>query len=116
MVDHPQSPPLMPPIRSILIFGDLTYDFRKDLLQLLHVKDCASLIDFFARLHSAIQNEIVSLPQREQRWFPRSSNLVELLDKIDTTQGTPVVSFTLLCIYQLGRFLKYVRQVPPKQG
>lgn len=99
----------MPSIRTILLFGDLTHDFRKDLLQLLHVKDCPSLADFFARLAPAIQNEIVLVPEREKGWLPQSTNLVELVDNMDTTNEAPVINFTLLCVYQLGRFLKYVR-------
>jgi|SRR6186713_959935 len=108
MVGRLQSSDFMPPIRHIFLFGDLTYDFRKDLLQLLHVKDCPSLADFFARLQPAIRNEIASIPRREQEWFPQSTDLVELVDNMDTTKGTPVMCFTLLCVYQLGRFLKYV--------
>jgi naphtho-gamma-pyrone polyketide synthase len=96
------------PCTSYLFLGDLTYDFRKDLLQLLHVKGCPSLADFFAQLQPAIQNEIASIPRREREWFPQSTDPVELVDNMDTTKGTPVMRFTLPCVYQLGRFLKYV--------
>lgn len=98
----------MPPIHNILLFGDLTYDYRKELLQLLHVKNCASLLDFFARLPSALQDELALVSEREQQWLPKSTNLVEMVENMDTLTGSPVVKFTLLCVYQLGRFLKYV--------
>ena len=106
MADQPQSSPLMHPIRNIILFGDLTYDFRKELLQLLHMKDCASLVDFFERIPSALQAEIALAPQAEQRWLPKSTNLVEMVDNMDTIHGSPVINFALLCVYQLGRFLR----------
>ncbi|KAF4628134.1 hypothetical protein G7Y89_g10013 [Cudoniella acicularis] len=102
-----QSAPFAPPIRTIIVFGDLNYSFQRDLQQLLHVKDNADLTDFFTRVSFAFRHEFALLPQREQKWLPKFTNLVDLLDDVDKTEGAPAVRFALLCVYQIGRFIGY---------
>ncbi|OCK90224.1 polyketide synthase [Cenococcum geophilum 1.58] len=95
----------MPPIRTIIVFGDLTYSFQRDLQQLLHIKDNANLADFFARVSFAFRREFALLSQREQEWLPRFTDLVDLLENVGRTEGAPAVQFALLCLYQIGRFI-----------
>ena len=101
-----QSPPFMPPIKTIIVFGDLTYSFQRDLQQLLHIKGNASLADFFARVSFAFRQEFALLTQLEQKWLPRFTGLTDLLESIDKTEGAPVIRFALLCVYQIGRFIR----------
>lgn len=97
----------MPPVRTIIVFGDLTYSFQRDLQQLLHVKGNANLADFFARVSFAFRQEFALLPQLEQEWLPRFTELTDLLENVDQMEGAPVVRFALLCVYQIGRFIRY---------
>lgn len=107
MGDLIQSAPFMPPIRTIIVFGDLTYSFQRDLQQLLHIKGNANLVDFFARVSFAFRQEFALLTQLEQKWLPRFTELVDLLENVDRVEGAPVVRFALLCVYQIGRFIRY---------
>jgi len=101
-----QSAPFMPPIRNIVILGDLTYSFHRDLQQLLHIKDNANLADFFNRVSYGFRQEFALLSQREQDWLPRFTDLVDLVENADKTEGAPAVRFALLCAYQIGRFVR----------
>ena len=105
MGDLIQAAPFMPPIRTIIVFGDLTYNFQRDLQQLLH-KGNTNLADFFARVSFAFRQEFALLPQLEQKWLPRFTELTDLLENVDRTEGAPVVWFALLCVYQIGRFIR----------
>ncbi|KAL9079181.1 MAG: hypothetical protein Q9157_001932 [Trypethelium eluteriae] len=105
MDDLIQSTPFMPPNREIIVFGDLTYSFQRDLQQLLHIKDNAHLADFFSRASFALRREFALLSQQEQEWLPRFTNLVDLLENVDGTKGAPALRFSLLCLYQIGRFI-----------
>lgn len=96
----------MPPIRTIIVFGDLTHSFQRDLQQLIHVRGNANLADFFTRVSFAFRHEFASLPQLEQEWLPRFTELADLLDNVNQTEGAPAVRFALLCVYQIGRFIR----------
>lgn len=96
----------MPPIRTIIVFGDLAYNFQRDLQELIHVKGNASLADFFTRVAFALRHEFASLPQAEQEWLPRFTELADLLDNVNQTAGAAAVRFALLCVYQIGRFIR----------
>ena len=100
-----QSSPLMPPIRTIIVFGDLAYSFQKDLQQLIHVKGNANLTNFFARVSLAFRHELASLPQLEQDWMPRFTEIADLVESNDQIEGAPALRFALLCVYQVGRFI-----------
>lgn len=101
-----QSAPFMPPIRTIVVFGDLTCNFQRDLQQLLHIKDNHNLVAFFTRVSRAFRNECASLSQQEQEWIPRFTDLVDLLDNIERSKGASAVRFALLSVYQIGRFIR----------
>lgn len=101
-----QSAPFMPPIRTIIVFGDLTCSFQRDLQQLIHVRGNANLADFFTRVSFAFRHEFASLPQLEQEWLPRFTELADLLENVNQAGGAPAVRFALLCVYQIGRFIR----------
>lgn len=100
---HPA--PVMPAIRTIIVFGDLTYNFQKDLQQLVHIRCNANLVDFFARVAFVFRHEFASLPKLEQEWLPRFTEIADLLENVDHAEGAPAVRFALLCVYQIGRFI-----------
>lgn len=71
MGDLIQSAPFMSLIKTIIVFDDLTYNFQRDLQQLLHVKDNANLADLFACVFLAFRQEFALLAQLERKWLPR---------------------------------------------
>ena len=106
MNDVIQSAPFMPPIRTIIVFGDLTYSYQRDFQQLIHVKGNANLADFLTRVSFAFRHEFASLPQLEQEWLPRFTELADLLENANQTEGAPAVRFALFCVYQIARFIR----------
>ena len=95
-----------PPLRTIVVFGDLTYSFQRDLKQLIHTRGNANLSDFFTRISFAFRQEFASLPQLEQNWLPRFTELADLLENVNQTEGAPALRFALLSVYQIGRFIR----------
>ena len=94
---------------QIFIFGDQTNASDADLRQLLHVNDNSVLKSFFERVTYAVRVEIAHLPTLQQEWFPRFTTLLELLTaRRRGTGDNPALGLALLCINQLGRFVKYV--------
>lgn len=105
------SAPFMPPIDSpqqcnILLFGDLTIAFEEDLRQLLHCKNNGLMQSFFHQVSQAFRQEFALLPSQQQEWFPRFTDLVDLLANLDGMIGTLALRFGLLCVYQIGRLIK----------
>ena len=101
-----QSASVMSPIRTIIVFGDLTYDYQRDFQQLIHVKGNANLAEFLTRVSFAFRHEFASLPQLEQEWLPKFTELADLLDNVNMTEGAPAVRFALFSVYQIGRFIR----------
>ncbi|KAH7076878.1 hypothetical protein BKA63DRAFT_468889 [Paraphoma chrysanthemicola] len=100
----------MPPISenrecNIFLFGDLTGPFEDDLRQLLHCKSNAMLQSFFEQVNLAYRQEIAALPSEQQDWFPRFTDIVDLVSNHERTIGTSPLRFGLLCVYQLGRII-----------
>ncbi|KAL8896686.1 MAG: hypothetical protein Q9192_002952 [Flavoplaca navasiana] len=100
----------MPPIGGtqqchVFLFGDLTVAFEDDLRQLLHCKDNAPLQSFFDQVGLAFRHEFALLAAKEREWLPLFTDLIDLMANIDGTTGSPALKFSLLCVYQLGRFI-----------
>lgn len=91
---------------DIFVFGDLTCTFEDDLRQLLHCRSNPVLQSFFDQVNVAFRREFALLPAEEQEWFPRFTDLVDLMANLEGTVGLPALRFSLLCVYQLGVFLK----------
>jgi Starter unit:ACP transacylase in aflatoxin biosynthesis len=91
---------------QIFLFGDLTVSFEEDLRQLLHVKDNAILHSFFEQASFAFRAECAKLPAHQQAWFPRFTTIIDLLSKLGETEGTPALRFALLCLCEIGQFLR----------
>ena len=113
MDDLVQSTRFMPPIADtmqscqVFLFGDLTTPFEEDLRQLLHVKGNETLRSFFDRVGFAFREELGKLPASQQDLFPRFTTVVDLLSKLGETEGAPALKFALLCLCQIGHFIRY---------
>ena len=115
MDDLVQPTPSMPPILvgstqsscQLFLFGDLTISFEQDLRRLLHVKDNATLHSFFEQVSAAFRTEFGKLPARQQALLPRFTTIVDLLAKLGETEGKPALSFALLCLCEIGQFIRY---------
>lgn len=105
------SAPFMPPIENgqqchVYLFGDLTVAFEDDLRQLLHCKDDAPLQSFFDQVSLAFRHEFALLAAKEREWLPLFTDLIDLMANMDGTTGSSALKFSLLCVYQLGRFIQ----------
>ena len=92
---------------QIFIFEDLTTPFAEDLRQLLHEKDNPSLSSFFERVCFVLREEFAKLPSRQQNLLPRFATLVDLLSRWKDSEGAPALKFALVCLYQVGQFIRY---------
>jgi naphtho-gamma-pyrone polyketide synthase len=109
-----QSTAFMPPVSDsiepcqFLLFGDLTVTFDDDLRQLLHVKGNEILQSFLNQVGYTFRQEFGKLPAGQQDLFPRFTNIVDLVSKLGETEGTPILRFALLTLYEIGQFFRYV--------
>lgn len=94
---------------QVFLFGDLTIPFEEDLRQLLHTKGNGSLSSFFDQVGFAFREEIGNLSSRLQDLLPRFTTLIDLLFRLKESEGAPALKFALLCLYQIGQFIRYGR-------
>ncbi|KAI9779586.1 MAG: Type I Iterative PKS [Peltula sp. TS41687] len=102
----PSIPGTMHSSIQLFLFGDLTVSFEEDLRQLLHVKESGALCSFFDQVSFALREDFGRLPASKQDWFPRFTTLIDLLSKLGETDGTPALKFALLCVCQIGKFIR----------
>ena len=91
---------------QIFVFGDLTSSFEVDLRHLIHVKDNESLRSFFERVNYALRVEIAELPASKRACFPRFTTIIDLLSRYGESAGNPALTFALLCITHIARYIK----------
>ena len=99
---------------QIFLFGDLTISFEEDLRQLLHVVGNGILSSFLDQVGFVLREEIGRLSAEQQDLLPRFTTLVDLLHNLKECRGAPALRSALLCLYQIGQFLRYVPQNSPK--
>lgn len=92
--------------RQILLFGDLSAPFEDELKTLLRIRDNPLLTSFFGQVGARIRDEIGCLGSNRQRLFPRFTTLIDLVSKLDETEGAPILRFCLLSVCQVGQFTK----------
>ena len=97
----------------VFVFGDLTVPFEEDLRQLLHNKNNGSLSSFLDQVGFALREEFAKLPSRQQHLLPRFTTLVDLLFRLNDCEGAPALKFALLCLYQIGQFIRYETKLFP---
>ena len=91
---------------KVLLFGDSSNLYDAELNHLLHVKSCEVLSSFFDNVHYALRLEIARLPVSQQAWFPRFTCLSDILARASESESNPALELALLCLTQLGRFIK----------
>lgn len=112
MDDLVQSTAFMPPIGDsmdschVFLFGDQTVSFEQDLQSLLHVKDNNALRSFFDKVGFSLRRELTNLPAVQQEWFPRFTTVIDLVSKLEETEGRPVLKFALLCLCEIAQFIR----------
>lgn len=97
---------------QVFLFGDLTVSFEKDLRLLLHVKDNPTLRSFFEQASFAFREACARLPSHQQAWFPQFTTIIDLLSKLRDREGAPALSFALLCLCEIGQFIRYISHSP----
>lgn len=94
------------PTCQILLFGDLSTPFIGNLSTLLHYKHNAVLQSFFDQVNLALRHELARLCAEQQEWFPRFTNLVDLVAGIEGSPGEPALKSALFCAYQVARVIE----------
>ena len=92
---------------QVFLFGDLTVSFEDDLRQLLHVKGNGALSSFLDQVSFALREEFGKLSATKQDLLPNFTTLVDLLFKLREAEGAPALKSALLCLYQIGQFIRY---------
>ena len=94
---------------QIFLFGDLTVSFEEDLRQLLHVVGNGVLGSFLDQVGFTLREEFGRLSAVQQNLLPRFTTLIDLLHNLKGCKGAPALKSALLCLYQIGQFIRYER-------
>ena len=92
---------------QVFLFGDLTATFEEDCRQLLHTKGNGTLTSYLDQVGFALREEFGRLASRQQELLPRFTTLVDLIPKLEGSGGAPALRFALLCLYQIGQWIRY---------
>ena len=96
----------MAEIRHIYVFGDETFEYSKDLNQLVHEHNDPLVVAFFERAYFALRAEIGRLPQHQQKPLSRFSSFSELsAQKLDSCLH-PALDQALSCAHQIAHFIR----------
>ncbi|KAL4758755.1 ketoacyl-synt-domain-containing protein [Aspergillus foveolatus] len=98
---------------KLYLFGDQTFRPRTHFRALLANRDNAVLDDFLTKAYSRIRSELFRLPKQDRDHFPRFTCLEDLVfwqPGEDERRCVPL-EMALLCLYQLGEFIRQADQV-----
>lgn len=101
---------------DLYVFGDQTYDIQtKDLRSLIHDgKDDPVVVEFLERARRALRNGLAHLRPEDRHHAPPFGSVTDLLH---WNAGSCVpLDMAMLCLYQLGSFMKYVAQLSHDHG
>lgn len=100
-------------MHQLLLFGDLCSgsQFDIELLELLHVRTNPLLEQFYRQVAHDLRKHIGQLSTKQQRLFPRFTSLIDLVARLGETDGTPILNFCLLTVFQIAQFISSV--IPP---
>lgn len=90
----------------VFLFGDQTYEFVKDLTELIRTQDNPLLTAFLDQSHYVIRAEMSQALPPKERKASRTSNLAHLLHKYKEGSLSPAFQTALSCVCQLGTFIK----------
>lgn len=97
----------------IYVFGDQAIRVEEQLLDLLHVKGCSILTTFLREATIAVQEAVAGLPPAERAAFPTVETLGFLLDAVKKGSSHVALDSALVCIYEIGYYIRYVAMRPP---
>ena len=92
--------------RHIYLFGDQTFDYRKELRDLVHMNSDPLVISFFEKTYYALRAEIGTLPQHQRQDLERFSSFSELVAHNLSGSLHPSFDQALSCAYQLASFIR----------
>ncbi|KIW01754.1 uncharacterized protein PV09_06930 [Verruconis gallopava] len=102
----------------VFLFGDLNVSFEESLRELLYTKDMPVLKSFLEKVAFALREEISRMSSSWQALMPRFTTLIDLLPQINGKIGSPALRFALLCVAELGLFIRFHerRSIPYPTG
>ncbi|KAK3368613.1 polyketide synthase [Podospora didyma] len=107
-VESPKFSNSKPRQHQVLVFGDLSSSgFEEELRRLLHFKDSPLLGSFLEQVSFALRRLIGSLPSQQQDLFPHFTTLIDLVSRFGETDGTPILRFFALSVYEISQFILY---------
>ena len=92
--------------RHIYLFGDQTFDYRKELRDLVHLSSDPLVISFFEKTYHALRAEIGTLTKHQRQDFQPFSNFSELVAHTLSGSLHPSLDQALSCAYQLASFIR----------
>ena len=90
----------------IYLFGDQTFDYSKELGDLVHLNSDPLVISFFEKTYYALRAEIGNLPQHQRQEFERYSSFPKLVALNLAGPLHPSLEQALSCAYQLASFIR----------
>lgn len=95
---------------QLYVFGDQTEISVPELLVLLRAAKVFGLLEaFFVRCSDALRSEISVLNSVDQEQFPKFNTINELVDNYyQRCSHNDVINGVLMCLTQLGCFIRYV--------
>jgi hypothetical protein len=94
---------------DVILFGDQTVDCQTFLKKALNRKNCPILSTFLEQVHSALQDELSSLPSNSRRHVPVSSSVKEFTERYyEAEQPDLAVEGVITCLAQFTHFIGYV--------
>ena len=96
----------MAEVCHIYLFGDQTFDYSKELRDLVHLNNDPLVVSFFEKTYYALRVEIGNLPQHQRQEFDRFSNFSELAAQNLSGSLHPSLDQALCCAYQLASFIR----------
>ena len=96
----------MSDVKGVYVFGDQTFEYSKELRQLVHSNKDPLLISFFEQVYFALRAEIGNLPQHQRHLLGKFANFAELAAFDRTVSLHPSLDQALTCAYQLALFIQ----------
>ena len=94
--------------RQLFLFGDQTADFVPKLRSLLSVQDCPILAAFLDQSHYVVRAQMLQSMNTVDHKLARTADLRQMVQKYVDGKLTPAFRTALVCLCQLGCFIRYV--------
>jgi naphtho-gamma-pyrone polyketide synthase len=91
---------------QIFVFGDQTVRVDSSLQELLYSRHNTTLSEFLSEGYQAVRREISRLPAIERGSIPQPETLALLLDASRKGKRHPAWDSALLCLYEIGEYIR----------